>query len=178
MPFTYLLRYGPRRAALAASIVATCLALVPAFASAQGGSGDLAAHPGSLVRVPNAYRPQFRWWWPTDSVDPDELRSELRAMKAAGFGAVEQSLFANAQRWGSPTFRERTAVALREANRLGLRYDITLGPGWPMSSPGTEDLDREASVQTLHYGAVDLTGPTTYSGPGPIVRHRAERASD
>ena len=50
---------------------------------------------------------------------------------------------------------------------LGLRFDITLGPGWPMSSPGTEDLGREASVQTLHYGAVDLAGPNTYSGPVP-----------
>ena len=144
-------------------VAASCVAAAPAVASAR----DLAAHPESLAKVPGGARPEFRWWWPTDTLDANELREELRAIKRAGFGAVEQSLFANVRRWGTPAFREGTRVALGEANRLGLRYDITLGPGWPVSSPGVEDLAKEASVQALHYGVVDVNGPATYSGSVP-----------
>ena len=63
--------------------------------------------------------------------------------------------------WGTPTFRQRTKAALREANRLGLKLDITLGPGWPISAPVTEDLS---------------TGDLQ-SGP-PLRRRRAERPDD
>ena len=137
-------------------------------AAAQAASADdLAASPGSLERVPDRYRPLFRWWWPGEGVDPAELRDELRAVKAAGFAGVEQILLANVTQWGSPTFRERTKSALQEARRLGLRMDITLGPGWPVSSPSVEELGREAAVQDLHYGAVDVRGGTTYSGSVP-----------
>ena len=154
------------RAAAAAVCVLGLLGVVPTALAARP-SDDLAANPGSVTRVPIDFRPQFRWWWPTAAVDPGELRTELRAMKAAGFGSVEQSLLANAKEWGTQTFRQRTLTALREANRLGMDFDITLGPGWPISSPSVEDLNREASVQDLHYGAVELNGPTAYVGPVP-----------
>jgi hypothetical protein len=162
---------SPRRRAAPpawqALALACLLALVPAGAAGAKPPRDLAAHPGALVRVPRRYLPEFRWWWPSDSVDPAELRSELRSIKAAGFGAVEQSLLANDRQWGTPTFRQRTETALREANRLGLKLDITLGPGWPISAPVTDDLSKEISSQDLHYGAVELSGPTTYAGPVP-----------
>jgi hypothetical protein len=166
--------------ALAAVFFVVALLAVAPITAAARPSDDLAANPGSLGRVPSDYRPEFRWWWPTDAVDPAELRTELRAIKAAGFGAVEQILLANSMEWGSRRFRARTRTALREANRLGLDFDITLGPGWPISSPSTEDLNREASVQDLHYGALDLSGPTTYSGPrpGPTATGRRSQASD
>ena len=149
------------------SRVAACALLLLVVAPAAAHAKDLAAHPGAIKGVSAEYRPEFRWWWPTDGVDPAELRAELRAVKRAGFGGIEQALLANGTEWGSPAFRARTRDAVREANRLGLGFDVTLGPGWPVSSPGTDDLDREASMQDLHYGAVDLQGPTTYSGPVP-----------
>jgi hypothetical protein len=139
------------------------LALVPA-PLAWGASDDLAADPGSLLRVSNAFRPRFRWWWPADSVQAAELRKELRAIKGVGFGAVEQSLLFNGMDWGTPAFRARTRTALKEADALGIKLDVTLGPGWPISSPVTEDLSKELSSQSLHYGAVELNGPTTFTG--------------
>ena len=141
--------------------------VVAAPAAAASPALDLAAHPRSVVKVPDRFRPEIRWWWPTDTVDPAELRAELRAIKAAGFGGVEQSLLANDMQWGTPTFRQRTRSALLEAKRLGLEFDITLGPGWPVSAPATEDLSREISSQDLQYGAVELNGPTTFTGPVP-----------
>jgi hypothetical protein len=155
--------------ALAPGVVLAAVGLpaVTAAAFAASGSTDLAAKPGSLVRVPADDRPIVRWWWPTANVQPAEIRAELRAMKGAGFGGVEQSLLANDLEWGSPTFRERTRTAVRAASALGLGFDVTLGPGWPMSSPATEDLSREISSQALHYGAVELDGPATFRGPVP-----------
>ena len=88
-------------------------------------------------------------------------------MKGVGFGAVEQSLLYNGLDWGTPAFRARTRTALKEANALGVKFDVTLGPGWPISAPVTEDLSKEISSQSLHYGAVELNGPTTFSGAVP-----------
>jgi hypothetical protein len=155
--------------ALAPGVVLAAVGLpaVVPVAFAASGSTDLAANPGSLVRVPADDRPIFRWWWPTANVQPAEIRAELRAMKGAGFGGVEQSLLANDLEWGSPTFRERTRTAVRAASALGLEFDVTLGPGWPMSSPATEDLSKEISSQGLHFGAVELDGPETFRGPVP-----------
>jgi hypothetical protein len=129
-------------------LAVVALALPAPAAAAPAPVGDLAAHPGSLQRVPDRFRPLFRWWWPGDTVDPAELRAELRGVKAAGFAGVEQILLANTKQWGTPAFRERTRVALREAQRLGLRLDITLGPGWPVSSPSVEDLTGRRRCRT------------------------------
>ncbi len=150
--------------------VALCLLLLLAIgpaAMASSASDDLAANPGSLSSVPSKFRPRFRWWWPTDKVQAAELGNELRAIKGAGFGAVEETLLANDLQWGTPTFRKRIRTALQEANALGVRLDVTLGPGWPMSAPVTEDLSKQISSQSLHYGAVELNGPTTFTGAVP-----------
>ncbi len=142
------------------------LAVVPAPA-ASGASNDLAANPGSLSRVSDAFRPRLRWWWPADIVQGAELQKELRAVKGVGFGSVEQSLLYNGLDWGTPAFRARTRTALREASALGVKYDVTLGPGWPISAPVTMDLSKGISSQSLHYGAVELNGPTAFTGSVP-----------
>ena len=158
----------------AALVAATCVAAVPAAASAR----DLATDPGSLAQVPSTTRPEFRWWWPTDALDEGELRDELRAMTARRLR--RRRAVAVRQREALGTRRLPASGRARAAARprgSGSRYDITLGPGWPVSSPGVEDLGTEASVQALHYGAVDLNGPTTYSGPVPDNPPPAARAS-
>ena len=102
-------------------------------------------------------------------------------MKGVGFGSVEQSLLYNGLDWGTPAFRARTRTALKEASALGVKYDVTLGPGWPISAPVTEDLSKEISSQSLHYGAVELNGPTDVHGRRPrqpAGRGRAAQAAD
>ena len=144
---------------------ARLMLLVPSSAAAAASTTSPRT-PRSLARVPDRFAPMFRWWWPTDKVDP---RSCARScgLCGAGFSAVEQILLANAQEWGTPTFTERLETAAREANAQGQRFDVTLGPGWPISSPVTEDLSKELSSQDLHYGAADVSGPTTFTGPVP-----------
>lgn len=72
---------------------------------------------------------------------PAELRTELRAMRRAGFSGAEQILLANIREWGTPTFRERTRSALQEADRLGMRFDITLRLAAGAPIPGQEPRD-------------------------------------
>ena len=59
-------------------------ALVPAPTSAKGRTNDLAAHPGSLAQVPRAYRPEFRWWWPTNTLRFEVATSLNNALVTQG----------------------------------------------------------------------------------------------
>lgn len=154
-------------AAAAALLSPTAPAVAAPPASATGGLVDLAAHPEALRQIPARFRPKFRWWWPTDALDRAEIDRELTAIKDAGFGGVEQSMLRNGDDWGSPTFRANLVYALRKATSLGLTFDVTLGPGWPVSSPEVADTSKELSSQDLHYGAADVRGGATYRGPVP-----------
>src|SRR3954470_4250956 len=85
---------------------------------------DLAAHPAALHGdVPMPYKPKFRWWWPSAHLDRAELEGELEAIKAAGFGGVEETLLRNLNQWWDPAFRESIRIALTNANALGMRFD-------------------------------------------------------
>lgn len=140
---------------------------VSASSDAPKGAEDLVANPELLADAPDAFRPKFRWWWPTDALEKNEIDAQLRAIKEAGFAGVEQTTLRNVDRWGSPQFLQSLRSAMRKADELGLTFDITLGPGWPVSSPEVSDLNKGLSSQDLGYGSVDLVGGTTYSGPVP-----------
>ncbi|MER7794754.1 glycosyl hydrolase [Streptomyces sp. NPDC097640] len=165
----------PRRslikAAAAAVVIAQSSWIVPRGAQAAGVPADpvrdLVASPDALAQGPSEYRPKFRWWWPTDDLDKSEIDAELHAIKDAGFAGVEQSLLRNGEKWGSTDFRDSLLYALGKATSLGLTFDITLGPGWPVSSPEVGDVAKELSAQDLHYGAVDVAAEAWYDGPVP-----------
>src|SRR3954453_17059101 len=107
---------------------------------------DLAAHPAGLRdHLPMPYRPKFRWWWPSAHLDRAEIDRELVAIKAAGFGGVEETLLRNLNQGWDPPFRESIRAALTKANALGMRFDTTLGPSWPMSSPAVDDFSKGLS---------------------------------
>lgn len=152
-------------AALLSSLPPAAAALPPAGAAT--GLADLAADPSALRQVPAQSRPKFRWWWPTDTLDRAEIDRELTAIKNAGFGGVELGMLRNGDKWGSAEFRADLIHALRKATSLGLTFDVTLGPGWPVSSPQVADTSKELSSQDLHYGTADVAGGSTYRGPVP-----------
>ena len=61
-------------------------------AAKAAGDGSLRFDAELYHRFANpdsVYRPFVRWWWNGDKVEPEELRRELRVMKAAGIGGVE-----------------------------------------------------------------------------------------
>lgn len=149
-------------------------AIAPGAASA---AVDLAKQPGALESVPMQYRPIWRWWWPAANVDPAELDAELVAMKAAGFGGVEQVLLRHPNDWWTPAFRANTKHAIEKATALGMRFDTTLGPMWPISSKAVDDVSKGLSMQEAVWSSMDLVGPSVYAGPVPQVNDNGARQS-
>lgn len=152
---------------LLAALLGSLAVFAPA--PAAGAGVDLAKSPGAVRTVPMQFRPEWRWWWPTGGLDEAELGAELEAMKAAGFGAVEQVLLRHPNDWWTPGFRASTKAAVEKATQLGMRFDVTLGPMWPITSKAADDVSKRLSMQEAVFSAVDVVGPSTYSGPLPQV---------
>jgi hypothetical protein len=91
-------------------------------------------------------RPMMRWWWFGAAVTPEGLDRELQAMHDAGLGGVEVQpvypLVPDDRGRGlvnhpflSAPFLDAVRHSAATAKRLGLRYDLTLGSGWPYGGP-------------------------------------------
>ncbi len=88
----------------------------------------------------------MRWWWFGPAVTPEGLDRELQAMHDAGLGGVEVQpvypLVPDDRGRGlvnhpflSPPFLDAVRHSAETARRLGLRFDLTLGSGWPYGGP-------------------------------------------
>src|SRR5713101_6737802 len=95
---------------------------------------------------PDDARIMMRWWWFGPAVTKPELERELRAMKESGIGGVEvQPVYPQALDdpehgfhnfpYLSDEFIDALHFAAVNARELGLRFDLTLGSGWPFGGP-------------------------------------------
>src|ERR1039458_7684739 len=123
-----------------ASLVAGCF-LLPA------------APPASIADLRRAFeeppadaRIMVRWWWFGPAFTNDELERELRTMKEGGIGGVEvQPVYPleidNPEQgirnlpYLSDGFLEALRFTGEKTRELGLRFDLTLGSGWPFGGP-------------------------------------------
>lgn len=114
------------------------------------GAMCLPAQPARLheaFRNPSAdSRIMVRWWWFGPAVTKAQITHELELMKAGGIGGVEvQPVYPVALDDPARGFRnlmflsDEFGAHLRHASetakRLGLRFDLTLGSGWPYGGP-------------------------------------------
>ena len=107
---------------------------------------NLAQLRDSFQNPPPDSRIMMRWWWFGPAVDNSELERELRLMKQGGIGGVEfqvtyplalddpEHKFENVP-FLSPSFLNSLHFASDKARELGLRFDVTLGSGWPYGGP-------------------------------------------
>ena len=93
-------------------------------------------------------RPWVYWWWMGSAVDAANLTHHLQLYQQAGFGGVhiipiygvrgEEDRFI-------PFLSERWLAMLshtvKEAGRLGLGVDMTVGTGWPYGGPWIQQQD-------------------------------------
>jgi hypothetical protein len=118
----------------------------PAGVAAAAAPGGLEALRRTFRDPPAAARPMTRWWWFGGAVTPAEITRELQLMKEAGLrGAEIQPVYPVAVDDPARGIRhipyftaEWSAVlahTVREARRLGLQLDFTLGSGWPYGGP-------------------------------------------
>jgi hypothetical protein len=110
-------------------------------------------------------RPMMRWWWFGPSIERDEIDRELEAMAAAGLGGAEVAFVYPmgpvTAPFGSPEFLELVGHAARTAQRLGLRFDVTLGSGW---SYGGAHVGPEYAARQLHWDRREI-GAAAYEVP-------------
>jgi len=103
---------------------------------------------------PDDSKVMMRWWWLGPAVSKPEIEREMRLMKEAGIGGFEvQPVYPVALDDASngiktlPFLSDDFIDALRftnaRAREIGLRFDLTLGSGWPYGGP-TVPIDQAA----------------------------------
>ena len=124
----------------------------------------------SFLRPPDDSRIMMRWWWFGPAVNKVELEREMRLMKEGGIGGFEVQpvypLVLDDEKTGIktlPFLSEEFLDALRftseKARELGLRFDLTLGSGWPFGGP-TVSIDHAAG--RLRYEHVKVEGNSSF----------------
>ncbi|HVU38708.1 MAG TPA: glycosyl hydrolase [Opitutales bacterium] len=163
---------SPLRLITALSLTILAFAGAPSLHAANNAAAD--ALQTSFNAPPNEARPMVRWWWFGPAVVKPELEKELGLMKAGGFGGFEVQptypLALDGQYPGllnlkflSPEFFDMIGFTAAKAKELGLRFDLTLGSGWPYGGPM---FSREEAVQSLGQSTVAIQpGQTAVTAP-------------
>jgi hypothetical protein len=109
---------------------------------------------------PNDSRIMMRWWWFGPAVQKQELEREMRTMREGGIGGVEvQAVYPLALDdaehglrnlpYLSDEFMDSLRFASKTARDLGLRFDLTLGSGWPYGGPAVPVNEAAGYLRTV-----------------------------
>lgn len=150
-------RTGARRLLLSLAFCALCLANLPEKLTPQPtalASGGQATGAGATVdelqrrfqNPPDDSRIMMRWWWFGPAITRTQLEREMRLMKEGGIGGFEVQpvypLLLDDRQAGIKTlpflsdeFLDMLRFTAEKARELGLRFDLTLGSGWPYGGP-------------------------------------------
>ena len=109
--------------------------LLPAAAPA-----NIAALRQAFEHPPDDARIMVRWWWFGPAVVKPELEREMRAMKQGGIGGFEvQPTYPLELDHNFPylsdEFLDDLKFTAEKAKEIGLRFQLTLGSGWPFGGP-------------------------------------------
>jgi len=117
-------------------------------------------------------RPWTWWWWPGSAVDTTNITRQLQLFREAGLGGVQVTPIYGVKGWEShyipylsPEWMRMMGYTVKEAHRLGLGVDMTLGTGWCFGGPTVSDHDANASVVVKTF---DL-------GPGERLNEKFDR---
>src|ERR1035437_3335543 len=121
-------------------------AAVCLLAAAAGAPATVADLRRGFERPPDDSRMMVRWWWYGPSVTKPELEREMISMKEGGIGGFEVQptyplTLDDPQRglrnfpYLSGEFLDDLSFTAEKARELGLRFDLTLGSGWPFGGP-------------------------------------------
>jgi len=119
----------------------------------------------SFLNPPDDSRIMMRWWWFGPAVTKPELEREMRVMKESGIGGFEVQpvypLVLDDERSGiktlpflSPEFLDALRFTSEKARELGLRFDLTLGSGWPFGG-STVSIDHAAGRLRYEHIKID-----------------------
>jgi len=163
-----------------------CLAgLILAGSGLPAGGVDLG---GGFRNPPDSARPWVYWFWLDGNITKEGITADLEAMHRVGLGGALWM-------WGggvgegvkgpvkflSPEWWELMRHTVREADRLGLKINLTAGSGW--SHTGGPWIKPEHSMQRLELSQeIALKGPglkdVTIAGGDPLVAVLAYRMNE
>jgi hypothetical protein len=139
------------------------------------GSGVLAAGDleKNFVNPPDSAKPSGYWWWLNANVDREAITRDMDEFSAKGTGSV---LLVCSGNWGGPNnvrgpaflsdeWRELYKFALKEANRVGIRVDVNLAPGWNMGGPW---VTPDKACRWFLQSETSVKGPRKYSEKLPL----------
>lgn len=132
--------------------------MTPAAASDPPSTTSTPAARAELLkgfRTPDpAARPMMRWWWFGPDVDREDIVRDLDRMREAGIGGVEVAvvypLSETTDRFLSETFLADLRHAAEAAEERGLRFDVTLGSGWPYGGPHVDETTGARKLSWTH----------------------------
>jgi len=137
----------------------------------------------SFENPPGDSRIMVRWWWFGPAATKSEISRELEEMKAAGIGGVEiatlyplalDDLQADFHNFAflSDAHIDVLRFAAEEADKLGLRVDITLGSGWPFGGP---NIPVTQAAGAMRVESVEIpAGSKSIAVPGMTSGERLE----
>src|SRR5258708_5360889 len=110
---------------------------------------------------PGDSRVMMRWWWFGPTVSKSEIEREMHLMKEGGIGGFEiqpvYPVVLDDEKAGLktlPYLSDRFMDSLRftadKARELGLRFDLTLGSGWPFGGPSVSINDAAGRLRVEH----------------------------
>ena len=133
-------------------------------------AGDLEKN---FVNPPDSAKPSCYWWWLNANVDKEAITRDMDEFRAKGIGSV---LLVCSGNWGGPNnvrgpaflsdeWRELYKFALKEANRVGIKVDVNLAPGWNMGGPW---VTPDKACRWFLQSETSVKGPQKYSGKLPL----------
>ena len=144
---------------LAAAII-TCIIQICGCQTKATSMSDLAA---GFISPPDSAKPLTWWHWMNGNVTKEGITLDLEKMKEVGIGGfqifdVGQGIPQGPVKYLSPEWLELMQWAAKEADRLGLEYDVHNCPGW--SSTGGPWVTPEYGMQNLVWSEAAVTGGT------------------
>ena len=133
----------------------------------------------SFLNPPDDARIMMRWWWFGPAVSKPELEREMRLMKEGGIGGFEVQpvyplVLDDSERgirtlpFLSDEYLDALKFTSEKARELGLRFDLTLGSGWPFGGPMVT-IDNAAGRLRYEHVKLDPTAKfvkVPFIGPG------------
>lgn len=119
-------------------------------------------------------KPWAYWWWPGSAVSEKGITHNLESFAKAGFGGLHIIPIYGAKGYESaflsflgPAWKQKFAFVLKEAKRLHLGIDMTLGTGWPLGGPTINAADAAKRYQIE---AVQIAANQSYKVPAADVQ--------
>ncbi|MBD3375944.1 glycosyl hydrolase [candidate division KSB1 bacterium] len=124
---------------------------------------------------PDSARPGVYWYFMDGNLDKQAITADLESMQEAGIGhvvflEVNVGVPRGKVDFLSPDWQKIFVHAVQEAERLGIRMTMGVGPGW--SGSGGPWVRPEQSMQHLVSSSIEVDGPVTVDRALPVPEPR------